>query len=316
MLASCDVPFLDKLFPKKEQESSQQEDKHSEGKIEPSGDDIKPSDDTPIDEEEPAAPEVVVYFPKKVIDIAISNKESQYESIVVNFSKDLSLEQKAGHFISSNTAVATIDDYGRLRGVSEGSTVIKFTSTVYDTFCTMTVYVHTSLDNIKREYLRLDNPDDIEVGDELIFACPQFGVAASVNISGGYIIPAPATFSSDGSKITDFSQYVAEYYVGPGKYSDSLTFESQENAYLACKSTTGGRKLSYSDNGKAQINWIVEKPEGYSQSFIVSDDIQNEDYWLMFNKINNNDLRFNIYNSNETELMKIPTIYRKTIIRS
>ena len=337
LLASCNVPFLDGFFNKKSEETQNQDSKEGSQSqsediqpkpVDPSEpvdpaeptDPIEPTDPTdPVDPSGDVDPTtdsgISVSFPKRVIDIDKSGKTTY---LSVNVSGEIELADEEYHYTSSNPNVATVDDYGRLKGMAVGSAVITFSLVKYDVKCSMTVYVHESLDDIVREYIRLDNPDDIKIGDELVFASPNLGLAASVNIQNGYIVPAPLTFSSDKSKIATMSQYVAEYYVGPGKDEDVFTFENQEGNYLACKDTTGGRKLVYSDNGKAQINWIVEKPEGYSETFIVSFDLA-DDYWLMFNKVSkdSSDIRFNIYDSNEQAgIMEKPIIYRKTIIRN
>ena len=62
---------------------------------------------------------------------------------------------------------------------------------------------------------------------------------------------------------------------------------------------------------KGQIDWIFENVDGLD--YCVNYDIE-DDYWLMFNKISDADIRFNIYDSNVTQLMKLPTIYRLEII--
>lgn len=342
LLASCNATFLDGFFNKKSEETQNEDSKEGS---QSQNEDIQPTSVDPAEPTEPAEPTdpieptdptdpvdpssdvdpteddpdidsgISVSFSKRVIDIDKSGKTTY---LSVNVSGDIKLADEEYHYTSSNLNVATVDDFGRLKGIAVGSAVITFSLVKYDVKCSMTVYVHESLDDIVREYIRLDNPDDIKVGDELVFASPNLGLAASVNIQSGYIVPAPLTFSSDKSKIATMSQYVAEYYVGPGSSEDVFTLENQEGNYLACKDTTGGRKLVYSDNGKAQINWIVEKPEGYDETFIVSFDLI-DDYWLMFNKVSkdNSDIRFNIYDSNEQAgIMEKPIIYRKTIIRN
>ena len=254
-----------------------------------------------------------ISFPKKYLDLQIN----KYEYLAVNFypsSEDLTDEEKEGAFASSDTSVATVSQYGKVTGIKVGSAVITYTTTIGELIAAMTVYVHESIDDIKREYLKVDDVDTIKEGDELIFACPDFGVAASIDEKSGYVLTSPVTFESSNTKIKSYGDQVAEYYVGPGKYGDSFTLEAQNNTYLAGRETEQTMKLSYSANGKAQINWIIERPEGFSEDFIVSDDIQ-EDCWLMFNKINSSDIRFNLYRSNDTTLVKKPTIYRKTIIR-
>ena len=224
-------------------------------------------------------------------------------------------EEKAGTFSSKDESIAKVSEVGKIEAVKEGKTVVIYTTTLGKLIASITVYVHESLSDIQRDYVKVNDINTIEVGDELIFACPDFGVAASLDIKDGYVIPTNISFKESNTKISSYGDDVAEFYVGPSAKDElAITLETQENAYLSGRNTEGGRKLRYSSNGKDQINWIIEVPEGYSDYFIVSYDIQTN-YWLMFNKINGSDIRFNLYDSNETALMKKPTIYRKTIIR-
>ena len=254
-----------------------------------------------------------VYFSKKYLDLIVN----KYEYLVVNFGPsdiEFTDEEKDGTFASSDTSVATVSTYGKVEAKKVGSSVITYTTKLGGLKAALTVYIHTSSDTIVREYQKVTDVNTIEVGDELILGCPEFGIAASLNEYNGYVLPSSASFSSDYSKINSWDSDVAEYYVGPSKDGNAFTLETQDNKYLAGRETQRQTKLSYSSNGKAQINWIIERPEGYQEDFIVSYDIE-EDYWLMFNKINNSDIRFNLYDSNNTTLMKKPTIYRKTIVR-
>ena len=324
LLTSCCLPLVGDLFNKKTKESENvNQDQLNSGTNSNTENDPSVTDPSNLNTQEEVDPNarlLSIYFAKKSLDLQINKYEYVNPSFITNSNitvDDLTYEEKAGTFASSDTAIATVSEHGKITAVGIGSAVITYRTTLGKYVASMTVYTYNSLSDIKREYLRLDNPDDIEVGDELIFACPDFGVAASVNSQSGYILPAACSFTNDGAKITDKSASVAEYYVGPGDTETNFTFESQNNEYLACRSTSGGNKLSYSDNGKAQINWIVEIPTGYTDSFIVSDDLR-VDYWLMFNKVSkdNSDIRLNIYDSNETQLMKKPIIYRKTVIHN
>ena len=285
----------------------------SGGDDEPSEEDIDGDDDEDISSKTRVESISLEY---KTLDL----KKGSYKYVAVNFfpeTIEFSDEEKEGVFSSSNEAVATVSQVGKITGVSQGSATITYTTTLGHKRASMTVYVHDSLDDIQYEYRKLDDVDDISLGDELIFACPAYGVASSLTVYDGYILPASVSFSSDKSKITSYSSDVALYYVGPGESENAFTFETQNDAYLACRATTAGTKVSYPENGKAQINWVVEKPDGFDDYYIVSDDI-DEDYWLMFNKHSKNDysdIRFNIYDSSESDAMKKPTIYRKTIVR-
>lgn len=253
----------------------------------------------------------LVYFPKTIYDI----KVGKYEYLTVDFNpSDVDLDYKEGVWSSLDESVATVSQYGKVTGVKEGSTVITFTTNKEGVTGACTVYVWNSLDDITREYQRVNNPDDIKVGDEIILASPDFGVAASINIYSGYVTTSNCSFSSDKSRITSYAEDVSSFYIHPSEYDDAFCLENQNNAFLAGRETQTGNHLSYSENGKAQIDWIFEIPDGYSEIFCVNYNIQN-DYWLMFNRINNDDIRFNLYDSNETALMKKPIVYRNTVVR-
>ena len=314
-LTSCSFDSITNLFSfnkngedneQKQSQNQKDDDKSTDTDTDDNKDSSTTDDDIPTSGK-------IVSFSERYKDITLTKTYSS----TINFSpaEDFTDEEKAGVFSSLDESVATVSNHGVVDGHKVGQTVITYTTNVDHLVCSMTIYVHESLDDINREYLRVNNVNDIEVGDELIFASTDFGVAASTSVKDGYVEPASVSFSSDKTKITSYGEDVAEYYVGPSAESDeAFTLETQENEYLAGRNTTGGTKLRYSKNGKDQINWIIERPDGFSEDFIVSYDIE-DDYWLMFNKINSGDIRFNLYDSNETTLMKKPTIYRKTIIR-
>ncbi len=257
-----------------------------------------------------------VSFPKRELDIGISAGKYDYESVTVNFysEEELTLDDKDGVFASSDSTVAEIDNYGRLFGRSVGHCVVTFKSTVYDVSCSMLVYVHSSVSAIQREYVKVSDVDDIKVGDELVFACEEFSVAASIS-KKDYYIDVTNDISFGTNKLNSISSDVAQFLVCPGKNDDPncFTLQIQDGSYLAAKETDRHRSLYYLKTQKAQVDWIIERPSGYNEDFVVNYDLR-DDYWLMFNKINASDIRFNIYDSNEQSLMKKPTIYRKTII--
>ena len=311
-LTSCSLDSITNLFNKNGGDNEQKQNQNQNDDDNKNTDDNKDDSSTTTDDEVPINGKTIC-FSEKYKDIQLNKTYSS----VVNFnpSEEFTDEEKAGVFSSMDESIAEITQHGVVKGKGVGQTIIKYTTNVDHLVCSMTIYVHESISDIQREYLRVNNVNDIEVGDELIFASTDFGVAASTSVKDGHVEVAPVSFSIDNSKITSYGEDVAEYYVGPSAESDeAFTLETQENEYLAGRNTTGGTKLRYSKNGKDQINWIIERPEGFSEDFIVSYDIA-DDYWLMFNKINNSDIRFNLYDSNDTTLMKKPAIYRKTIIR-
>ena len=253
-----------------------------------------------------------VSFGYKSYDLVVGKKQNfiiYYYPSYESFKE----EEIYGTFASSNESVATVSQVGTVQAKSEGQTVITFTTDVDHFVASMTVYVHSSA--VKYEYTKVDDVDDIKLGDELIFACPDFGVAASVN-EKEYWVEVTSGIKFNNNKISDLSEDVAKFYVCEGKKDnpDCFTLQIQNDYYLAGKVTDRHQSIYYHKNQKAQVDWIFETPDGYNEDFIVNYDLE-EDYWLMFNKISSSDIRFNMYDSNEQTLMKKPTIYRKTIIR-
>ncbi len=247
---------------------------------------------------------------KRVLDL-VKNK---YEYLSIVFDPDgdtLDSSYKEGAWSSSDESIATVSQYGKVTGIKSGQAVITFTTTKEVHYASCTVYVYDSASEIVREYQKVTDADSIQNGDIIVFGCPELGVAASINQYSGYILPASATFSGD--KMTNWDADVAEFFVGEGK-NDGLTLENQENMYLNGKTNDFKNGLTYLKNTKGQVNWIFEIPGGYTDIYCVNNDIA-EDLCLMFNKISDSDIRFNLYNSNPTALMKMPTIYRWTVVR-
>lgn len=252
-----------------------------------------------------------MYLNKQTIDLIVGKTDN---SLFVHFSPtDVDSSYKEGYWESSNTGVVSVSAYGVLTGVSAGEAVVSYVTTKEAHVASCTVYVYNSSSDIHKEYVKVTDADSIKAGDIIMFGCPEFNVAASLDKVSGYVKTTSASFSSDGNTLLSPSDEIASFYVGNGK-NGGLTLETQDNRYLMGKSTAGGNDLSYLDNTKGQIEWIFEIPSGYSKIFCVNYNL-DQDLWVMFNKISNDDIRMRIYDSNETTLLKLPSIYRLTVIR-
>lgn len=258
-------------------------------------------DDCPIDH---------ISLNKSSIDLIVN----KYEYLSVNFypDDDTTADLHDGVWSVADSSIATVSQVGKVTGVAPGKTIVTFTTNEGKRRGNCVVYVFASSEDIVREYVKVTDADSIQPGDQIVFGCPEFGVAASIDRLSGYLKTTPTTFSSDKNKITFLGSNAGEYYVGQGK-DEALTLESQENKYLAGKTNDYKNSLVFV-NSKGAINWIFEIPEGYSNIYSVNYDLY-DDLWLMFNKINDSDIRFNLYDSNPTALMVMPTIYRLTIIK-
>lgn len=239
-------------------------------------------------------------------------KAGKYEYLTVNFFPEIEdVDLKQGVWASDNEDIATVSQYGKVTGVSKGDAYISFTTNEGHRRARCHVFVVNSESDITKEWQKVNDMDSIKAGDTLIFGSPEFGVVASLDRVSGYLKTVNASFSSNGEELLSFDSGTGSYYVGPGE-GESLTLENQEGNYLAGKNTDRGPGLLFVHD-KGQKNWIFEHVDETSLDYCVNYDI-DEDYWLMFNKINSGDIRFNLYNSNPTALMVMPTIFRLTIV--
>ena len=266
-------------------------------------------EEEPIEDEEDECPIDHISLNKSSLDLI----KDKYEYLTVNFFPDDSTTEELhdGVWSVEDSSIATVSQYGKVTGVSAGRTVVTFTTNEGKRRGNCVVYVFNSAEDIVREYVKVTDAESIVPGDQIVFGCPELGVSASIDGVSGYLKTTPTTFSSDKSKITSLGSNAGEYIVGNGK-DDSLTLESQENKYLAGISNRYENKVVFR-NEKGAIDWIFEIPQGYTNIYCVNYDI-DDDLWLMFNKISDSDIRFNLYDSNPTTLMFMPTIYRLTII--
>lgn len=237
---------------------------------------------------------------------------NKYEYLNVIFPTGYDYEPEGGHWDSSNSNVASVSEYGKVTAKAIGTAFITYRASTGDTSKRCVVHVYDNNATIETSWVKVADMDSIKNGDIIVFADSTLGVAARATKLSGYILPTATSFSADGNKIVTLGEDAAEFFVGETNEDGIYTLETQDGYYLAGRKTDKGTALSVVKT-KGQINWFFETPEGYDKGFCVNADLV-DDYWLMFNKISNSDIRFNLYDSNETELMILPTIYRKEII--
>ena len=260
-------------------------------------------------EEDEEQTNVVITLNKKELDVVVNTTKSIY--LTINVPDGYEYDPEKGEWISSDDTIVGVSQYGKVIPHKVGDAYIRYIDSngVKSTRCI--VHVHESEQTIVRKWQKVKDFDSIQEGDEIVFASSELGVVATNNRKDGYIIPTACSFSNDGNMIEELSDEAAEFYIGG---SDGVyTLENQYGYYLAGKSTTHGNGLLFVKS-KGQIHWIFEKPESFDDSYCVNYDIQ-EDLWLMFNKINDSDIRFNLYDSNPGPLMKLPDVYRYEIVR-
>ncbi len=238
------------------------------------------------------------------MDLVVGSTKTIY--LTINVPVGYEYDPEGGQWISSNADIVTVSQYGKISPVATGQAYViyKDSNNVESNKCSITVYASEPT----KAWVKVTDFDSISNGDVIVFGCPEFGVTATNNRKDGYVIPTQSTFSGD--TITELGEGTAEYFVGDSGDGASLTLENQEGYYLAGKKTELKNGLLFVKS-KGQIHWIFERSGDYD--YCVNYDIET-DLWLMFNKISNTDIRFNLYDSNETALMKLPKVYRWQVV--
>ena len=268
------------------------------------------SNEIPSDEEdikEDLGP--IITLSEKELDVFLDSSKSIY--LTINVPSDYQYDADLGQWTSSNEEIVSISNYGKIIPHKVGTAYIRYidSNNVKSSRCVVNVYESTK--EITKKWKKVTDFDSIDDGDQILFANEELNIAVTNNRYNGYLLPTQCHFSNDGNYVESISDEVATFYV-TGE-NGIYTLENQNGLYLAGKSTNHGNGLLFVKE-KGQTHWIFEKPSGYIDGYCVNYDIDN-DLWLMFNKINNSDIRFNLYDSNPGELMKLPDIYRLEVIK-
>ena len=227
-------------------------------------------------------------------------------NLIVNFDpEDLTLEQKGVIWASSDSAVATVSQYGQVKAVKAGDAIISCTTEIDNVVAYCRVYVFNSESDKVTRYERVDDLSTLKAGDIVTIGCPQKGLIATNTFVGAGIVPTTITYSNDGSYITgDMSN--ADTYLLSGS-EDLWQLENKDNKLLAAHNLKNIDLV----NKKGNTRWMFEFNEKHHWLGIMSS--SNVPGWLMFNTKAN---LLTLYET-ESELidMFFPTLYRYTIVR-
>lgn len=238
---------------------------------------------------------------KNELEVKVGNRSS---SLIVTFTPDdLDLEYKEVSWSSLDESIATVDEYGRVTGVSKGQTVVTCTSLEGSRKARCTVYVVDSTSVITKKWLRVSDPSEFKPGDIVAIACPESGVSASAEHTGMYLHPVESTFSSDGNEITSLNSLSDTYMLD--KDEDGWTLEGEEGNYLA---TTHTGKVTYIYK-TGNVHWDMEAVPGFACIDLRSS--SNIDGWFMYNAKAE---KFTTYTSNAQIDMFVISLYRQTRI--
>lgn len=208
---------------------------------------------------------------------------------------------------TSDHSIAEVDQYGRITAKQKGIVALTCTTVVDNLSASCRIVCYNNDSDFNKTWNRLGASDNLQSGDQLIIACPEFNKAATSDSTGSYLHATNVTYNSDKSQITDASG-AAKFILGEdyrGREGYNLEVPELDEPYLAF-------------TNEAKIHW-ENQPKKSNTLWYISFDLDNNvwdmrtvtigDGWMMYNHDKNS---FAPYQSSETVMMKVMTLYRLT----
>ncbi len=208
---------------------------------------------------------------------------------------------------TSDHSIAEADQYGRITAKQKGIVTLTCTTIVDNLSASCRIVCYNNDSDFNKTWNRLGASDNLQSGDQLIIACPEFNKAATTESTGSYLHATSVTYNSDKSQITDASG-AAKFILGEdyrGREGYNLEVPELDEPYLAF-------------TNEAKIHW-ENQPKKSNTLWYISFDLDNNvwdmrtvtigDGWMMYNHDKDG---FAPYQSSETEMMKVMTLYRLT----
>ena len=167
------------------------------------------------------------------------------------------------------------------------------------------INVVTDPASLTKEYQKLSNDDidTLEAGDVLVFGVASQGVTATTQTTASDLVSTVSTFS--GNKITSLGENTAEFVLSgsinqwkleamvDGKYKYFAAFNLNRVGFV----------------NKGNIEWEIGVDIDDNKQYVQSH--SNVLGWMMYNLDTS---KFSMYDSNETDRMKLIELYRETIV--
>ncbi len=208
---------------------------------------------------------------------------------------------------TSDHSIAEADQYGRITAKQKGIVTLTCTTIVDNLSASCRIVCYNNDSDFNKTWNRLGASDNLQSGDQLIIACPEFNKAATTESTGSYLHATSVTYNSDKSQITDASG-AAKFILGEdyrGREGYNLEVPELAEPYLAF-------------TNEAKIHW-ENQPKKSNTLWYISFDLDNNvwdmrtvtigDGWMMYNHDKDG---FAPYQNSETEMMKVMTLYRLT----
>ena len=261
--------------------------------------DIEPTDEfTPV---------TSLSFNKSEDDLIIG----QRENYLINFNEealgDDNLIYREGTFSSSDSSIASVDEYGRITGNKVGDVIIYFTTNIGHRRARIYIYVWQTPGSISKEWKKVNSRNELHSNDVVVIACKEKNLTATSENTGMYLHPVESTFSSDKNKILELGEGTETFILGSdtkAPYEDALTMESESGDYLVC---TNEKKVTFVNN-KGNKYWMFT----FESEGLYVESTSNIYGQLMYDERKGG---FSLYDSSPQVDMFLITLYKLTIVR-
>ena len=242
------------------------------------------------------------------VDVKVGSKTYQ---LTVTYSynvpdSEIETVNKDVNWSSSDSSIASVDQYGRVTAKAVGSAVITCTTVEGSKKAFATIYTYDDDHPITKKWMKITSDDDLTLGGQYIFACPQEGVAAGTDDTGMYLHSESVNYSTDKNEILSVG-LAARFILGNDDKREGYTLEVPEREDGTYLGATNTKKVSFFTKvNTIQVLWGIYYDT--EQSCWDIRPTSNVDGWFMYDK---NKDGFSIYQSNEIDhAMYVVSLYK------
>lgn len=255
----------------------------------------------------------------KEIILQLGKNESYYPIVYffdengADISDSLTLDQRGVSFASSNESIITVNAVtGKPTQVALGNAYIVCTTDNGKHQAKCLVHVVSDKNNLHREYQKVEqnNLSSLKAGDVLVFGNSEQGKTMTDQVSAGDLHATNSTFS--GNKITSLGANTAEFMLDGSSMNWTLEIDTETesgrftNKYLTAFNLNRVGFVNKTGN----IHWEIFVDEDNDLRIQSTSEVRG---WMMYNMDTD---AYTLYESNVTQRMKMPEIYRLTLVIS
>ena len=221
---------------------------------------------------------------------------------------------KVDHSVTWNvldSTIADVDFAGRITGLKRGKTKLTVETEVGHCVASCDVYVFNENEYPEEKLLKIENTE-INVGDDLIIANAEYGVAAGEDCTGGYLHPVSVTFNSSKTEITNYGEAAYFKVLEDKKGREGFVLEDPDRDGNKFLGTSNVSNVDfYASNNTTQTIWDIDWDNEQSCWDMRASSNTTVDGWMMYNSQHE---KFTTYEKGVSSVLHSIDIYRLTII--